>query len=224
MMVQLIKKIYLYKKQRTLCWIFILLLFCKWTSGYGADFVLRPQYQLEVQIFPEVKLLSSIEPHLTHNAQEAGEIGLRQIIEWKALPFLLLSSHFKYVAKGGTSKSNEYRPGISCELLSNLHKKFQIQFRHRVEYRNRERKKNYTWYRPRVLCQWQKDSSLSGFIYEEFFFSQQRKANRWGLGGQFRLRPNFRIEIEWRYNHKQKNNLDWQLKDKSLLLTLEHEI
>lgn len=195
-----------------------------WTFSYASDFIFRPQYQLKARLFSGMKYISSIEPHLIHKAQEIKEIGFKQIIEWEALPFLCLSSHFKYVTKGGTSKSNEYRPGISCELFSNFNEKLQIQFRHRVEYRNRERKKNYMWYRPRILCQWHSDSGISGFIYEEFFFSPQGKANRWGLGGDFRIRPNFRIEIEWRYNHKQKNNLAWELKDKSLLVTMKHEI
>lgn len=215
------KKFHLYKHFH---WISILGLLWKWTSGYGADFVLRPQYQLQVHLLSDVTFFNSIEPHLTHNAQEAGEIGLRQIIEWKALPFLFLASHFKYVAKGGTPKSNEYRPGISCELISNIYEKFDIRFRHRVEYRSRERKKNYAWYRPRILFQWHGHSSISGFFYEELFLYPEGKANRWGFGGQFRIRPNFRIEIEWRYNHKQKNNSGWELKDKSLLFTLGHEI
>jgi len=218
------QEFHFYKKMKPFYWISIVGLFWNLSSGYGADFVFRPQYQLQVNISSDVTSVSSIEPHLIHNAQEAGEIGLRQIIEWKALPFLFLSSHFKYVAKGGTSKSNEYRPGISCELFSPLYKKLEIRFRHRVEYRNRERKKNYTWYRPRLWCQWEGHPKISGFIYEEFFFSPQGKANRWGLGGRFRIRPHFHLEIEWRYNHKQKNSSEWKLKDKSLLLTLEQEM
>ncbi len=121
---QSVKKFHLYKKRK---WLSVVGLFWVLTSGYGADFVLRPQYQLQAHFLSDVTFLSSIEPHLTHKAQEASETALRQIIEWKALPFLSLSVHFKYVVKGKTSKTNEYRPGFSCELFSHLHKKCEIQ-------------------------------------------------------------------------------------------------
>ena len=81
------------------------------------DFVYRPEFAVSGPLRDSVKWALSVEPKITSDAQQAGEISLVGGFCWNPTGYLAVTPQFQYVTKGSSADSNELRPRLALELL-----------------------------------------------------------------------------------------------------------
>jgi hypothetical protein len=176
-----------------------------WPPAPGAsgetDFVYKPEFALCGSCAEKGAWSLSLEPELTADAQQAGEVAL--VGEWGWLPadFLEFGPGLKYVAKGEDPHSNEVRPSLDIKFKLPAGE-CKLEIRNRIEYRIREGK-NESWrYRGRIKVKLPRIGQARPFLYDEQFYDFSDNAGlnerRPGVGVAIPLGERLGLELDLR--------------------------
>lgn len=86
-------------------------------ASADSDFVYRPELALSGPVRDALRWTASLEPQITSDAQQAGEIALVGGLCWRPASILAVSPQFMWVTKGSDADSNEARPRLDLELF-----------------------------------------------------------------------------------------------------------
>ena len=188
------------------------------------DFAYRPEFALSGPISDDVRWTASLEPQITSDAQQAGEISLVGGLCWRPTSYLSVIPQFKYVTKGADADSNESRPRLAVELARTAGS-FKLAVRNRIEYRMKEDKDEYWRYRARVKVKCPKVGTVTPFLYEEAFYEfgdkDELNGNEAGIGVGLPLGDRISLEADLRFLHSRSEG-EWVTRDMHLLTVLKY--
>lgn len=193
-------------------------------AAASGDFVYGPEFTLSGPVAEDIRWTASLEPQITSDAQQAGEISLVGGLCWKPMAHVTVAPQFKYVTKGTDPNSNESRPRIALELDGKAGP-LTIAIRNRFEYRMKEDEDEYWRYRARVKVKFPKVGTVTPFLYEEVFYEfgdkDELSGNEAGCGGGLPIGDKLGLEIDLRCcNSRSEGN--WGTGNIHLLTVLKY--
>ncbi|MCJ7615641.1 MAG: DUF2490 domain-containing protein [Desulfobacterales bacterium] len=188
------------------------------------DFVYGPEFAMSGPMRGSVKWALSLEPKITSDAQQAGEIALVGGVCWNPTDYLAITPEFMYVTKGSSADSNESRPRLGLEL-SGTAGVCKIALRNRFEYRMKEGADEYWRYSVRVKLTFPKIAEATPFVYEELLYEfgdkDELNGNEAGLGFGLPLADDLGITVDLRFCHS-KSEEEWGTGDVQLITTFKY--
>lgn len=199
-------------------------LFARGGAAADGDFVYRPELALSGPMAESIRWTASLEPQITSDVQQAGEISLVGGLCWRPTGYLTVAPQFKYVTKGVDADSNESRPRLAVELAGKAGP-CKIALRNRFEYRMKEDQDHYWRYRARVKITLPKVGTVTPFVYEEVFHEfgdkDELNGNEAGLGVGLPLGDQLSLVLDLRLCHSRSGG-QWGTGDVHLLTVLKY--
>jgi len=188
------------------------------------DFVYRPELAISGPIADDIRWTASLEPQITSDAQQAGEISLVGGVCWRPTGYLTVAPQFKYITKGPDADSNEARPRLAVEMATTIGA-CKIALRNRFEYRMKEDQDEYWRYRARVKLKFPKVGTITPFLYEEVFYEfgdkNELNGNEAGIGVGLPLGDRLCLDVDLRCCHSGSEG-KWETGDVHLLTVLKY--
>lgn len=196
---------------------------CRGASA-GDEFVYRPELALSGPVWDALRWTASLEPQITADARQAGEIALIGGLCWKQSAYLSVGPQFMYVTKGSDPNSTEQRPRLDLEFFGPGELNC-VGVRNRFEYRMKEGKDEYWRYRGRLKIKLPRCGQLTPFLYDEAFYEfgdkDELNGNEGGVGVSIALADKVKLTVDFRLCFARSDDC-WGTGNRHLLTTFEY--
>jgi len=188
----------------------LLILLVELVSGQEWEF--WPQIEIKGKATDNLTWKLVPECRVTGNDAELYQGWLEARLDWKARPWLILSSYYRITRNlKGNNWQSEYRP-ILAATLSQRFQGMQVDIRNRIEYRIFE--STNTWrYRARITTKLPQFSNLNlrPYLGDEVFYDMEIEClnKNWVIMGlHYTANPRFKLEFNYMLQSALKNE-EW---------------